>query len=72
MDRQTDLDNPKIHQKAPKDIKRLYLQFEKNEKNYLLIHSTKMGADKLAENTPNAPEFICPNCLLNPKSSKFR
>ena len=31
-----------------------------------------MGADKLAENTPNAPEFICPNCLLNPKSSKFR
>ena len=23
-------------------------------------HCTKMGADSLAENTPNAPEFICP------------
>ena len=22
-----------------------------------------MGADKLSENTPNAPKFICPNCL---------
>ena len=26
-------------------------------------HCTKMGADSLAENTPNAPEFIC----LSPK-----
>ena len=23
-----------------------------------------MVADKSAENTPNAPKFICPNCLL--------
>jgi hypothetical protein len=23
----------------------------------------KMGADKSTENTPNAPKFICPNCL---------
>ena len=22
-------------------------------------HSTKMGADKSAENTPNAPKFVC-------------
>jgi hypothetical protein len=29
-----------------------------------------MGADKLAENTPNAPEFICSNCLPKPKSEK--
>ena len=32
----------------------------------------KMGADKSAENTPNAPKFICPNCLLKPKSLGFR
>ena len=32
---------------------------------------TKMGADSLAENTPNAPEFICPICLPKPKSSEF-
>jgi hypothetical protein len=24
-------------------------------------HSTKMGADKLAENTLNDPKFICPS-----------
>ena len=24
-------------------------------------HCTKMGADSLAGNTPNAPEFVCPN-----------
>jgi hypothetical protein len=35
-------------------------------------HSTKMGADKLTENTPNAPKFICPNCLFKPKSLGFR
>ena len=34
--------------------------------------STKMGADKLAENTPNAPKFIGPNCLPKPKSLGFR
>ena len=31
-----------------------------------------MGADSLAENTPNAPEFICPICLPNPKSFGFQ
>ena len=35
-------------------------------------HCTKMGADKLAEYTPNAPKFICPNCLPKPKSFGFR
>ena len=30
----------------------------------------KMAADSSAENTPNAPEFICPICLRKPKSSK--
>jgi hypothetical protein len=33
---------------------------------------TKMGVDSLAENTPNAPEFIRPICLLKPKSSGFQ
>ena len=37
-------------------------------KNEQGTHSTKMGADKLAENTPNAPKLICPNCLPKPKS----
>ena len=32
------------------------------------IHSTKKGADILAENTPNGPNFICPNCLPKTKS----
>ena len=31
-----------------------------------------MGADSLAENTPNAPESICPICLPKPKSSGFQ
>ena len=31
-----------------------------------------MGADKSAENTPNAPKFICLNCLPKPKSLEFR
>jgi hypothetical protein len=26
-------------------------------------HCTKMGADSLAENSPNTPEFICPKFL---------
>jgi hypothetical protein len=30
-----------------------------------------MGEDSLAENTPYAPEFICPNFLHKPKSSGF-
>ena len=29
-------------------------------------HSTKIGADKSAENTPNDPKLICPNCLPKP------
>ena len=33
---------------------------------------TKMDADSLDENTPNAPEFICPICLPMPKSSGFQ
>ena len=32
---------------------------------------TKMGADTLAENTPNAPKFICPNCLRKLKRLGF-
>ena len=28
-------------------------------------HCTKMGADSVAENTQNAPEFIWPICLRN-------
>ena len=35
-------------------------------------HCTKMGADSLAEYTPNDPEFICPICLPKPKSSGFQ
>ena len=34
-------------------------------------HSTKMGPDKPAENASNAQKFICPNCLLKPKSLGF-
>ena len=32
---------------------------------------TKMGADKSAENTPNAPQIFGPICLLKPKSLEF-
>ena len=35
-------------------------------------HCTKFGADKSAENTPNAPKFTCPNCLPMPKRLGFR
>ena len=31
-----------------------------------------MGADSSAENTPNAPEFICQICLSKFKSSEFQ
>ena len=27
------------------------------------MNFTKVGEDKLAKNTPNAPKYICPNCL---------
>ena len=30
-----------------------------------------MGADKSAENTPNAPKFICLDCLPKLKSASF-
>ena len=30
-----------------------------------------MGADKMAENTPNTPKFICPNCMSKLKSLGF-
>ena len=43
-----------------------------NEKHGQRTHSTKMGADKLFKNTPNAPKFICPNCLPKPKSLGHR
>ena len=33
---------------------------------------TKIGADSLVKNTPNAPKFICPICLLKPKSLGFQ
>ena len=42
-----------------------------NEKHGQGTHCTKMGADSLAENTQNVPEFFCPNCAqfvcLSPK-----
>ena len=34
--------------------------------------TSKLGADSLAENTTNAPEFICPICLPKPKRSGFQ
>ena len=34
-------------------------------------HSTKMGADKLAKNTPNAPKCICPIFCPSPKVWDF-
>ena len=40
-----------------------------NGKHEQGTHSTKMGADKLAENTPNAPKFICPK--LSTQEQKF-
>jgi hypothetical protein len=32
-----------------------------NEKDGQGTHCTKMDADSLAKNTPNAPEFVCPS-----------
>ena len=44
--------------------------------HYSTLISTKNKAftyaDILDENTPNAPEFICPICLAKPKSSGFQ
>ena len=42
---------------------------ENMDKEY--IHSTKMGADKSAENTLNAPKIFGPICLPKPKSMGF-
>ena len=42
---------------------------DQNGKHGQGTHSTKMGADKLAKNNPNAPKCICPNCLQ--KAQKF-
>ena len=36
------------------------------------MNFTKIGADSLAENTPNASQFIYPICLPKPKSSGFQ
>ena len=44
---------------------------ENMDKGLTVKLSTKMGADKLFENTPNAPKVICPNCLPKPKSLGF-
>jgi hypothetical protein len=35
-------------------------------------HSTQIGTDKLAENTPNTPKFIALNYLPNSKSLGFQ
>ena len=42
------------------------------DKGLTAVHCTKMGADSSAENTTNAPEFICPIGLPKPKSSGFK
>ena len=34
-------------------------------------HSTKIGADSWAENTPNASKHFSPKCLPKHKSSRF-
>ena len=34
-----------------------------DEKHGQGTHSTHMGADKSAKSIPNAPKYICPNCL---------
>ena len=42
------------------------------EKHIQGTHSTKIGADKSAENAPNDPKLIYPNCLPKPKNLEFR
>ena len=44
---------------------------ENMDKGLTVPQMPKMGADKLAENTPNALKFICPNCLPKPKNLGF-
>jgi hypothetical protein len=40
-----------------------------------MVECTKIGADSLVENTPNAPEFICPMPMIptfaNLQKNKF-
>ena len=43
-----------------------------NRKHGQGTHCTKIGADNLSKNKPNAPEFICPICLSKPKSAGFQ
>ena len=38
-----------------------------NRKHGQGTHCNKMGADSSAQNTPNAPQFICPIYLPKPK-----
>ena len=42
-----------------------------NGKHGQETHSNKMGAYKSAKNNPNAPKFICQNCLPKPKVWDF-
>ena len=50
----------------------ILIENRSNGKHEQGTHSIKMGADKLAENTPNVPKSICPNCMHKPKSSVFQ
>ena len=50
----------------------VFYRNKNNERHGQGTHCTKMGADSLAENTPNAPEFISPIGLPKPKSSGFQ
>ena len=42
-----------------------------NGKHGQRTHSTKMGADSPAKNTPNASKNFSPKCLPKPKNSRF-
>jgi hypothetical protein len=42
---------------------------EKMDKGFVL---PKMGADSLAENIQNGPEYIYPICQPKPKSSEYQ
>ena len=49
-------------------MQKLWLNNGKHEQG---THSTKMGADSPAENTPNASKKFNPKCLPKPKSLRF-
>lgn len=70
---------PQPSQDRPRHYAKLH--FENNQSGYsryfdcsskTATSKTKIGADSLAENIPNAPQFICPIFLLKLKSSGFR